>query len=66
MLQPNTTLIIHLTATSFNSQHGIFWSESADPATYPNTYGSKCVGDPDTEIESLTNGGPSARKGGLW
>ena len=67
VLQPNQTLSVHQTTNSFDSQHSIFWSESADPTSYPSgdsgvTSGSHCVDDPDTAEATLTNFGSSARK----
>ena len=64
VLQPGHTIAIGQTSNSFDSKHSIFWSTGANPKSYPTASGSKCVDDPDTHVEHMTNSGSAARK--LW
>ena len=65
VMQPGSTISIGQTSNSFDSKVAVFWSESANPPSYPlGNNGSSCTDDPDTQTVHMTNTNGAARK--LW
>ena len=66
VLSPGESITIGQTSNIFDSEHSVFWSESANPASYPAAGGGSCIeySSYRTQAVSRTNAGSAPRK--LW